>query len=405
MKLLEYYNSFLGGNWNRDFLKIPLTTDYTQQLRYRSVSKKKQFLKTHAKQSFMNTYYSISSFENLKELKKDKNNMNNQNRLHDRFFFDLDVDNEVISDFKEKIHQCFSDKHNSVKDAISQSRHLQCEVQDYLSDSELLDIALDETRQLHDELIEDGFKPYILFSGSKGFHVYVFFDFVKLENINQISELLVNRYEKELGIKHFDKSVNTNAVKSKSRIPFSKHGTSGFFTVPVDVMNQSKKEILEYAKNPFKNDDEVKSFDYDNLINHEVKQELIEFDKTISTHLNEINSKYTELNNKKKELRHVKNHLRKGVDFTVDAEKEIDFSDIDMRRLVGSVLTVVKSYTDYDTFHCPFHNDKNPSASAYKERFYCSSCSKSWNYYDFVKDYFGLSDTKDIINKVLELTS
>lgn len=55
-----------------------------------------------------------------------------------------------------------------------------------------------------------------------------------------------------------------------------------------------------------------------------------------------------------------------------------------------------------DMFSCPFHGaDKNPSAKAYDNSFYCFTCHKGGDVISFVEDYFNLS-FKEAMQKLNE---
>lgn len=41
-------------------------------------------------------------------------------------------------------------------------------------------------------------------------------------------------------------------------------------------------------------------------------------------------------------------------------------------------------------FVCPFHRDKNPSAKAYKNSYFCFACGKTGDLIQFVEDYYNV---------------
>ena len=41
-------------------------------------------------------------------------------------------------------------------------------------------------------------------------------------------------------------------------------------------------------------------------------------------------------------------------------------------------------------FVCPFHKDKNPSAKAYKNSYFCFACGKTGDLIQFVEDYYNV---------------
>ena len=94
--------------------------------------------------------------------------------------------------------------------------------------------------------------------------------------------------------------------------------------------------------------------------------------------------------------------LKRKANKDVIVHKDIDLSAINMRELVREVASdyFIKSMANYDIYNCPFHSDNHHSAGCYEKRFYCASCCKSWNYYDFISEFFGLTEKDDIINEV-----
>ena len=56
-------------------------------------------------------------------------------------------------------------------------------------------------------------------------------------------------------------------------------------------------------------------------------------------------------------------------------------------------------------FVCPFHRDKNPSAKAYKNSYFCFACGKTGDIIQFVEDYFNIDfkSAMNLINKDFNL--
>ena len=57
--------------------------------------------------------------------------------------------------------------------------------------------------------------------------------------------------------------------------------------------------------------------------------------------------------------------------------------------------------TNRDMFCCPFHNDKSPSAKAYKNDFHCFGCGANSDVIGFVEKYFNLN-FKEAMQKINE---
>lgn len=68
-----------------------------------------------------------------------------------------------------------------------------------------------------------------------------------------------------------------------------------------------------------------------------------------------------------------------------------------MKDIIKNNITMLEILDKYniprkkDIFLCPFHKDKNPSAKAYKNSFYCFACGKNSDIIGFVQYYFNLS--------------
>lgn len=57
--------------------------------------------------------------------------------------------------------------------------------------------------------------------------------------------------------------------------------------------------------------------------------------------------------------------------------------------------------THKDMFHCPFHKDKNASAKAYENSFFCFSCHKTGDVIQFVQYFYNLN-FKEAMQKINE---
>lgn len=57
--------------------------------------------------------------------------------------------------------------------------------------------------------------------------------------------------------------------------------------------------------------------------------------------------------------------------------------------------------THKDMFHCPFHRDKNASAKAYENSFFCFSCHKTGDVIQFVQYLYNLN-FKEAMQKINE---
>ena len=71
--------------------------------------------------------------------------------------------------------------------------------------------------------------------------------------------------------------------------------------------------------------------------------------------------------------------------------------------LIGGDSGGGKSDGDKLIVICPFHDDHNPSGVIFKERFHCSTCNLTLNYYDFIGKLEGTNDKGKIMEKLHEM--
>ena len=347
MDIESYYMEFLNHDLSRDFLSIG---GFAKDIKSKNFPRltMKRILKARCK--FQNKlYYSIS-------IEKDSQ------RFSDRLFFDFDLGNKAYKEL-----QTSSD------------------ARDMLFNSDILETPFNEVAKVYDFLKGNGFKPFVDFSGSKGFHLYCFFTPCLISNIAIISTKYAETIKKELHLKSIDLSVNKDAHKRKARLPYSRHEKTDLFVTPCNV-NDDISDILYDSLNPT-----VKDFHMSDYIVKGFSDELIATDKEVSRLL------------KLKQQRIAKEReLQRQSQKDIICHRDVDLSAIDMRQLVRNVASdyFVKSQSNYDIYNCPFHDDQHHSCGCYEKRFYCASCGKSWNYYDFIAESFGLSERKDIINEV-----
>ena len=346
MEIENYFDEFLNHNYDRDFLAI---RDFPRELNSHFPQLTKSRILNERVMYNTKSYYSIS----IK-----KNNL----RFSDRLFFDFDLEDKT---YKE----------------LSSSES----AREMLFKSNILEKPFDEVSKVYDFMVDNNMKPYILFSGSKGFHCLQFFNPIYLKNINTISMEYANTFANELNLKTIDFSVNKDAHKRKSRLPYSRHNFTDLFTIPIDI-NMDIEEILYESLNPtiqdFKIADYIINGFSDNLIN--------------------IDSEISSLLEKQKQIREEKRKIKRKIRSQNPHYSKIDFSEIDFRNMVLDIASdyFVKSMDKYDIYNCPFHQDNHHSAGCYDKRFYCSSCGESWNYWTFIRDFYGFEDDKDIINEL-----
>jgi len=99
-------------------------------------------------------------------------------------------------------------------------------------------------------------EPFIVFSGGKGYHVYIFltgtvyFHLWRLEFVKQVYETLQQKILKGLHLETIDQAV-IGDIKRLARVPLSIHEKTGKQCVPVDAEGSPLKvfSLEEYRKN------------------------------------------------------------------------------------------------------------------------------------------------------------
>ena len=75
-----------------------------------------------------------------------------------------------------------------------------------------------------------------------------------------------------------------------------------------------------------------------------------------------------------------------------------------MRELLKVVVgEPAREYEGYNSYICPFHDDHNPSALVYPKRFYCRGCNLNFNYFEFLRKFYGLESDDEVKKKMKEL--
>ena len=393
--LREYYKAYYNNNFLRNFRFIfdkekVFDNGFKQQavnltskkygVHDTSDKKAVNFLLNHTRSRYGLLAGEITYYKTLDDFKEGAI----EKRFCDRLFFDLDVnDSHEVDKLKEEFklaHQKLEGKERAQIIDI-----LQDDFKRLIFEKDLLLKVFNESKSLCDYLVKYGLKPYLIASGSKGFHVNVFFDEMQLTNLSQISQTLAMSYTKDLNLQYIDTNVfdKNKAHKRLQRAQYGVHSKTNLLTrpLPLDVTYDEMLDILhKNAKNPIKFDiNEYKAPSGFNKM-------LLKLDKEISFK-NAQRQKELESINKAKRLQLQKKY--KG--------KYKNYNEIDLRDIANSYGIDGKHQSDRIIISCPFHNDMHPSAVVFKERFHCSTCNLTLNYYDFISRLEGTSDKAKIM--------
>ena len=318
----------------------------------------------------------ISYYKTLDEYKKGNNN----DRYSDRLFFDFDVDNKKASAIKKEILDTQS---NTVgRKRIAKIKRLQNEYKTLIFEEDLLEKPFKEATKLCNYLRNKGINPYLIVSGSKGFHVNVFFKEMQLNQIGYISEHLATLFKKNLGLETLDLAVNRDAHRRLQRVPYSINSKTGLYCQPISK-ELSYDEVLDLIS---KKDNTPVEFDINKYYTPATFNDL----------LKSLNADF------KNEIKR-ENKTRK-LTMNKSSHNESLFNDVDLRNL--ALLTLgepVAIYENRNTYCCPFHDDNHASAAAFDNRFYCSACGVNLNRYDFVMQVTGAKTKNEMLINLKEM--
>lgn len=406
--LREYYDAYYNGNFLRDarylyFAPKPYNDKVTGELKYskgkyvhnykyNNVDDSKRRVLSFLTDANNICWYDLlvgvelGHFESLVHYKDRYNHQDDM--LSDRLFFDFDIEDARVDNIKSRIKEA----HTNLKGREKQYRLdlLQKEYQQLISDNDLLLPTFEEAKKLCEYLEKFGLKPYLIFSGSKGFHVNVFFQDMKLINTSEITSRLSKSYAKELGLNYLDYNVSDREAKtSLQRVQYNINSKSGLYTLPMPEVYDYDDALSIIEKN---NRRPIK-FDFEDYLAPEGFNSML---KKLDNTIRFEKLKKEKENNAKKELKIQYNKKKYN-------GKVKSFKHIDMRDLCRAYGIDGKSDGEKLIVLCPFHNDHNPSAVIFKERFHCSTCNITLNYYDFISKMEGTNDKEIIMKKLHEL--
>lgn len=306
-------------------------------------------------------------------------------RFSNCLFFDFDSDAAELHDLKTEIKIAYGDL--TGKPLLKRIAEIQKEYQNKLFTTDILEKPFADAKKLYDFFKSNNINCYTVFSGSKGIHLYVFFNECKLLNYSAISYKLADSYKSALDLETLDLAVNKDAIARKSRVIYSKHETSNLFATPFDIESDSITDVLEKSRKQ-----NIEPFD---LAAYTITDDnFVGVLKNIDA---EVTTKNEIIVAEKKKLNDV---INGGA--ISDADKDAIFTD--MRILLKLILgEPEKEFKNYNSYKCPFHDDNSPSARVYKKNFLCATENLHLNYFDFIRKYFNLESDDEVKEKMKEL--
>ena len=389
----QFYHNFYNNQLLRDFLFVKSNPNakYDTESPYLPYNANTDFKKniqnflikfSNPKNRLHGALYSqVTYYKSIGDLRVKDDGERYSNCL----FFDFDVDAAELHDLKTEIKIAYGDL--TGKDRLKRIREIQNEYQNIIFTTDILEKPFNDAKKLYDYFKSNNIPCYTVFSGSKGVHLYTFFDECKLLNYSDISYKLATSYKTALDLPTLDLAVNKDAIARKSRVIYSKHETSSLFTTPFDIETESISDVLEKSRNQ-----NIEPFD---ISDYRIKDDnFVGVLKNIDA---EITAKTKIIVTEKKKL----NKLVNGGAIS-DADKDAIFTD--MRVLLKLILgEPVREFKNYNSYKCPFHDDKSPSARVYKNNFLCATENLHLNYFDFIRKYFDLPDDDAVKEKMKEL--
>lgn len=389
----QFYLDFYNNHLFRDFLFVKSNSNakYDTESPYLPYNANTNFKRninnfiikySNPKNNLHGAFYSqLTYYKTIVNLRvKDESE-----RYSNCLFFDFDSDADELHDLKNEIKIAYSDLVG--KDRLKRIAEIQHEYQNILFTTDILEKPFNDAKKLYDYFKSNNINCYTVFSGSKGIHLYIFFDECKLLNYSDISYKLAESYKSALDLPTLDLSVNKDAIARKSRVIYSKHETSNLFATPFDIESESIADVLEKSRKQ-----QIEPFI------------LSDYTITDDNFVGVLKNVDAEITAKNEIIVAEKKKWNKAINGGAisNAEKDELFSD--MRVLLKLILgEPVKEFKNYNSYNCPFHDDNSPSARVYKNNFLCATENLYLNYFDFIRKYFELPDDDDVKDKMKEL--
>lgn len=413
--LKEYYSEYYNGKFFRDFryiydglkLKDNRTICHDGHIRYNHVFNAKKLGKnTDGKSRQLNFMTKtdhmghlgllggeISYFKSFDEYQSG----DILQRYSDRQFYDIDIESDEVDMIKSDIKGAllkFKEGDLTKKELMMNVRDCKSRFRELIFEKEVLYPTFQEAKNLCQYLEEMGLNPYLIFSGSKGFHINLFYDEVIIQNLSQVSKLFAKSFSEKLHLKYLDWRVfdEKKAQRRLQRCQYVFHSKTDLMTIPIpDIYDYDEFMAVIMKKNP-----RPMEFDF-----HEYSQSSGEFRESLIYN----DRQFSKINERRQRDLKKQNEERRRQMKKKYHGRYKNYSDIDMRDLFSYYGgEIIKEDSDKVIVRCPFHSDNNPSAVIFKNSnyFYCSSCGKTLNYYGFIAEMEGTDDKGKIMSKADE---
>ena len=413
--LKEYYSAYYNGEFFRDFryiydglkLKNNKTICYDGAIRYNHVhNAKKLNEKSDGLSRALNFMTKTEHMGHLGLLGGEISYFKSFDayqsgdifqRYSDRQFYDIDIESDEVDMIKSNIKQSllkFKGGYLTKRELNLKIKDNKSRFKDLIFNQDLLYPTFQEAKNLCQYLEELGLNPYLIFSGSKGFHINLFYDEVIIQNLSQVSKLFAKSFSDKLNLKYLDWAVfdEKKAQRRLQRCQYVFHSKTDLLTMPIPNI-YDYDEFMAVIKKQNRRPIEFDFHEYSRS-SGEFRESLIYNDKKFQR----INAR------RQRELKKENEERRRQMKKRYHGKYK-NYSDIDMRDLFNHYGgEIIKEDSDKVIVRCPFHSDNNPSAVIFKNSnyFYCSSCGKSLNYYGFIAEMEGTDDKRKIMSKADE---
>ena len=396
--LKEYYINYYDGNFMRDFRFIPDSkSKFIEVFNHKKLgnngkaeSRALQFI-TKAEHIGHDGLLGgeISYFKSRQAYQSGDISQ----RWSDRLFFDIDIESDAVSILKDAFKDAYDELNG--KELSQRLDEIKADFRDLIFNEDILYPTFSESRKLCLYLEDLGLRPYQIFSGSKGFHINIFFDECRLQNLSQVSRLFAKSFSDKLDLRFLDWAVfdKKKAQRRLQRCQYAFHSKTDLLTLPIpDIYDYD--EFLQIIKKNDRNPIEFNIQDYSKA-SGEFRESLINNDKEFQK-INERRERELKKQNEERKRQMMKKYHGKYKDYS-------DISMIDLYSAYGG--EIIKEDSQKAIVRCLFHGvDKNPSAVIFKDSnyFHCSSCGKTLNYYGLISEMEGTDDKHEIMAKADE---
>lgn len=397
-ELKEYYSNYYNHNYLRDFRYI-----FDDRNKYNEVlnsDKMKNAPDIERRGNIFLTRMNHLGHDGLlgaeityyKTLDEYMNGDINQ-RWSDKLFFDWDMESDEIQLLKDEFKKAYIQLNGD--ELTIRIEELQERFRDLIFNHDLLKPTFMEAKKLCLYVEDLGLKPYLIFSGAKGFHCNLFYNETMIKNLSNVSKLYAETFAKKLDLKYLDYAVfdKKKAQRRLQRCHYVHHSKTDLLTIPIP-------EIYEY--------DEVLNIIEKNRLKP-IKFNMEEYSKTSEEFRQSIiyNDKRFTMMNERRQRDLKRENQRKTIEFQKKyGTKRKRFQDIPMTEIFTAYGgQIIQEDSEKAVVRCLFHGaDRHPSAVIFKDSnyFHCSSCGKTLNYYGFIAEAEGLSDKDEILKKVYE---